>query len=67
MLVLLGEREKILETLSEISLSPGIVSSSVVDVRLYVAANAVIKPSNIIGVCILLREGKLKLSYRMKA
>ena len=67
MSVLLSEREKILDELSEVSLSPDIMSTGVVEVRLYVAANTVIKPSNIIGVRILLREGELKLLYRMKA
>ena len=61
MSVLLSEREKILDVLSEVSLSPAIMSTGVVEVRLYVAANTVIMPSNIIGVRILLREGGLKL------
>ena len=36
--------------LTELTLSPGIVLFSVVIVRLYVAANVVIKPSNIVRV-----------------
>ena len=66
MSVLLSEREKNRVEVSEMSLSPEIMSTGVVEVRLYVAANTVIKPSNIIGVRILLREGGLKLLYRMK-